>query len=111
MMHGGTIVYASIIAVPSSTKNTEGKRDSEMHQTKKGNQWDFGIIILTGVDAGTQYVHIVTATMANAHDVDETTILVRKDDDVMYGDSGYLRAQDWFKKEDPLPDIECCINK
>lgn len=111
MMHGGTIVDASIIAAPSSTKNAEGKRDPEMHQTKKGNQWYFGMKVHTGVDAGTGYVHTVTATSANVHDVEETTNLVRKDDDVMYGDSGYLGAKERIDKEESLPDIECRINK
>ena len=111
MMHGGTIVDASIIAAPSSTKNAEGKRDPEMHQTKKGNQWYFGMKVHTGVDAGTGYVHTVTATSANVHDVEETTNLVRKDDDVMYGDSGYLGAKERIDKDESLPDIECRINK
>lgn len=111
MMHGGTIVDASIIAAPSSTKNAEGKRDPEMHQTKKGNQWYFGMKVHTGVDAGTGYVHTVTVTSANVHDVEETTNLVREDDDVMYGDSGYLGAQERINKEESLPDIECRINK
>lgn len=111
MMHGGTIVDASIIAAPSSTKNTEGKRDPEMHQTKKGNQWYFGMKVHTGVDAGTGYVHTVTATSANVHDVEETTNLVREDDDVMYGDSGYLGAKERIDREESLPDIECRINK
>lgn len=111
MMHGGTIVDASIIAAPSSTKNAEGKRDPEMHQTKKGNQWYFGMKVHTGVDAGTGYVHTVTATSANVHDVEETTNLVREDDDVMYGDSGYLGAKERIDKDESLPDIECRINK
>lgn len=56
IMHGGTIVDATIINAPSSTKNKEGKRDPEMHQTKKGNQWYFGMKIHAGVDAGSGYV-------------------------------------------------------
>ena len=111
MMHGGTIVDASIIAAPSSTKNAEKQRDPEMHQTKKGNQWYFGMKVHTGVDAGTGYVHTVTATSANVHDVEETTNLVRKDDDVMYGDSGYLGAQERIDKDESLSNIECRINK
>ena len=57
MMRGGTIIDATIIAAPSSTKNKEGKRDPEMHQTKKGEQWFFGMKIHIGVDAGTGYSH------------------------------------------------------
>ena len=64
-MRGGSIVDATIIAAPSSTKNASGTRDPEMHQTKKGNQWYFGMKGHIGVDAGTGYVHSVTATAAN----------------------------------------------
>lgn len=89
MMHGGTIVDATIISAPSSTKNKTGKRDPEMHQTKKGNQWYHGMKVHSGVDAGTGYVHTITATAANVHDIDETHNLIREDDEVVYGDSGY----------------------
>lgn len=88
IMHGGTIVDASIISAPSSTKNKEGKRDPEMHQTKKGNQWYHGMKIHAGVDAGSGYVHTITATAANVHDIQETSKLIRDDDNVVYGDSG-----------------------
>ena len=90
IMHGGTIVDATLIAAPSSTKNAKGERDPEMHQTKKGNLWYFGMKVHIGADAGTGCVHTVTATAANVHDVEEATKLVREDDDVLYGDSGYL---------------------
>ena len=89
IMHGGTIVDATIISAPNSTKNKEGKRDSEMHQTKKGNQWYHGMKIHAGVDAGSGYVHTITATAANVHDFQETSKLIRDDDNVVYGDSGY----------------------
>jgi IS5 family transposase len=89
IMRGGSIVDATIIAAPSSTKNATGTRDPEMHQTKKGNQWYFGMKAHTGVDAGTGYVHSVTATAANVHDLDETVNLVRADDEVVYADAGY----------------------
>lgn len=92
MMHGGTIVDATIIAAPSSTKNKEGKRDPEMHQTKKGNQWYHGMKVHSGVDAGSGYVHTITGTAANVHDIDETAKLIREDDEVVYGDSGYSGA-------------------
>ena len=81
MMKGGTIVDATIINAPSSTKNAEKARDPEMHQTKKGNEWRFGMKCHIGVDAGTGYVHTVTATPANVHDITETAKLIRKDDD------------------------------
>ena len=92
IMHGGTIVDATIIAAPSSTKNKAGKRDEEMHQTKKGNQWYFGMKVHSGVDAGSGYVHTITGTAASVHDVNETEKLIRNDDTVLYGDSGYLNA-------------------
>ena len=93
IMRGGSIVDATIIAAPSSTKNATGERDPEMHQTKKGNQWYFGMKAHIGVDAGTGYVHSVTATAANVHDLDEAVNLVRDDDEVVYTDAGYQGAQ------------------
>ena len=93
IMHGGTIVDATLISAPSSIKNEKGERDPEMHQAKKGNQWYFGMKIHIGVDAGTGCVHTVTATAANVHDVEEVPHLLRPDDAVMYGDSGYLGAE------------------
>ncbi|MBB5841677.1 IS5 family transposase, partial [Kribbella italica] len=81
--------WATIIAAPSSTKDATGTRDPEMHQTKKGNQWSFGMKAHIGVDAGTGYVHSVSATSANVHDLDETAHLVRDDDEVVYTDAGY----------------------
>ena len=93
IMRGGSIVDATIIAAPSSTKNSSGTRDPEMHQTKKGNQWYFGMKAHIGVDAGTGYVHSVTATAANVHDLDQAEHLVRDDDEVVYGDAGYQGAQ------------------
>jgi IS5 family transposase len=93
IMRGGSIVDATIIAAPSSTKNAAGERDPEMHQTKKGNQWYFGMKAHIGVDAGTGYVHSVTGTPANVHDLDEAVNLVRGDDEVVYADAGYQGAQ------------------
>lgn len=93
IMRGGSIVDATIIAAPSSTKNAAGERDPEMHQTKKGSQWYFGMKAHIGVDAGTGYVHSVTATAANVHDLDQAADVVRADDEVVYGDAGYQGAQ------------------
>jgi IS5 family transposase len=89
MMRGGTIVDATIISAPSSTKNKEGQRDPEMHQTKKGNQWYHGMKVHAGVDAGSGYIHTITGTAANVHDIEETAQLLRDDDEVCYGDAGY----------------------
>ena len=90
IMRGGTIVDATIIAAPSSTKNATGTRDPEMHQTRKGNQWYFGMKAHIGTDAGTGYVHSVTATAANVSDITEAVHLMRPDDTAGWGDAGYL---------------------
>ena len=93
IMRGGSIVDATIIAAPSSTKNATGTRDPEMHQTKKGNQWYFGMKAHIGADAGTGYVHSVSATAANVHDLDLIHALIRCDDEVVYADAGYQGAE------------------
>lgn len=93
MMKGGTIVDATIINAPSSTKNASRSRDPDMCQTKKGNQWYFGMKCHMGVDAGTGYIHSIEATAANVHDVTEASKLIREDDEVVYGDAGYLGIQ------------------
>ncbi len=93
IMRGGSIVDATILAAPSSTKNATGTRDPEMHQTRKGNQWYFGMKAHIGADAGTGYVHSLTATPANVHDLDEAANLVRHDDEVVYTDAGYQGAE------------------
>ena len=90
IMRGGTIVDATIIAAPSSTKNATGTRDPQMHQTRKGNQWYFGMKAHIGTDAGTGYVHTVTATAANTPDVVEAHKLMRPDDTDGWGDAGYV---------------------
>ena len=93
IMRGGSIVDATIIAAPSSTKNAGSIRDPEMHQAKKVNQWYFGMKAHIGSDAATGYVHSVTATAANLHDLDEATNLVRADDEVVYCHAGYQGAE------------------
>jgi len=93
MMRGGTIVDATIISAPSSTKNRKKERDPEMHQTKKGNQWYFGMKSHIGVDAGSGLVHSVENTAANIHDIVVTPNLLRADDSVVYGDSGYTGVE------------------
>jgi transposase, IS5 family len=89
LMHGGTIVDATIIDAPTSTKNEEKARDPEMHQVKKGNQWYFGARLHAGVDAGTGYVHSIEVTAANMSERDVVPRLIREDDEVVYGDAGY----------------------
>ena len=108
MMKGGTIVDATIINAPSSTKNREKSRDPEMHSTKKGNEWRFGMKCHIGVDAGSGYVHTITATAANVHDIEEAHNLIREDDDVTYGDSGYvgIEKRDEIKNDKHLSTVE-----
>ena len=113
MMRGCTVVDATIIEAPSSTKNKDKSRDPEMHQTKKGNQWHFGMKTHVGVDAGTGYIHSVTVTSANEHDITEAHNLIREDDEVVYGDSGYTGIE---KREEIASDpqksaIEYRINR
>lgn len=112
IMHGGTVVDATLIAAPASTKNRAGRRDPEMHQTKKGNEWYFGMKVHSGVDAGSGYVHTITGTSANVHDIVETAKLIRKDDEVVYGDSGYSGAQkrSEFTADEHLSSIELRTN-
>ncbi len=88
-MRQGTIVDATLIAAPSSTKNKEGKRDPEMHETKKGNQWYFAMKVHIGVDKDTGLIHSVVTTAANVHDLTQAGDLLHGDEEVVYGDAGY----------------------
>ena len=88
----GTIVDASIIEAPSSTKNLAGDRDPEMGQTKKGNEWHFGMKVHIGADAGTGVVHSVTTTRANVHDVTEAHRLLHGGEKRVWGDAGLKRS-------------------
>ena len=85
----GTIVDATIINAPSSTKNAEKKRDPEMHQTRKGKQWYFGMKVHTGTDADSGLVHTVTATAANVADLNVLGELLHGAEDSLHGDSAY----------------------
>jgi len=89
MLKTGTVVDATLIAAPSSTKNDKGERDPEMHQTKKGNQWHFGMKAHIGVDADSGLVHTVTTTPANAHDVTQAHAVLHGQEEVVFADSGY----------------------
>ncbi len=88
----GTSVDASIIEAPSSTKNHARERDPEMHQTKKGNEWHFGMKIHIGVDADTGLVHSMTTTAANAHDITEAHHLLHGGETMVWCDAGYQGA-------------------
>ena len=89
----GTIVDATIIEAPSSTKNRTGERDPEMHQVKKGNQYHFGMKLHIGVDAETGVVHSMVTTPANVHDVTQAGNLLHGKERQVWGDAGYIGVQ------------------
>ena len=88
-LKSGTVVDATLIAAPSSTKNSSGERDPEMHQTKKGNQWHFGMKAHIGVDADSGLVHTVVGTAANVNDVTQAGALVHGEEADVFADAGY----------------------
>jgi IS5 family transposase len=98
-MRQGTIVDATLIAAPSSTKNKEWKRDPEMHQTKKGNQWYFGMKVHLGVDKDSGLIHSVVTTAANVHDLIPAAELLHGDDGVVYACSTTI----WVSGALPMP--------
>jgi IS5 family transposase len=99
LMRQGTIVDATIIAAPPSTKNKEKSRDPEMHQTKKGNQWYFGMKAHVGVDVASGVVHTVIGTAANEADITQTAALLHGREEAVFADAGYTGA-------DKRPELE-----
>lgn len=97
LLKGGTMVDATIIHAPPSTKNRDKQRDPEMHQTKKGNQWYFGMKAHIGVDAESGLVHTVVGTAANVGDVTQTAQVLHGDEKTVYLDAGYTGVE---KRED-----------
>lgn len=95
----GTIVDSTIIAAPSSTKNQKKERDPDAHQVKKGNAWHFGYKAHIGVDKDSGLAHTVEVTGANTHDVTMVPQLLTGEEEIVYGDSGYLGAE---KREDAV---------
>jgi transposase, IS5 family len=89
MLRAGTVVDATLIAAPSSTKNTQGERDPEMKQSKKGGQWYFGMKAHIGVDVDSGLVHTVRGTAGSVHDVTEANSLLHGEETVAFGDAGY----------------------
>jgi IS5 family transposase len=89
MLRSGTAVDATLISAPSSTKNAEGERDPEMKQTKKGNNWYFGMKAHIGVDAHSGLVHTVVGTPANVNDLNVAGQLLHGDEHAAFGDAGY----------------------
>lgn len=102
MLKAGTVVDATLIAAPSSTKNASGERDPEMHQTKKGNQWHFGMKAHIGVDAESGLVHTVRGTAANVNDVVEANSLLHGQETHVFADAGYQGAA---KRPDAKDDV------
>ena len=102
-MKRGTIVDATLIAAPSSTKNADKKRDPEMTQSKKGNQWHFGMKAHIGVDAQSGLVHTVECTTAKVADIKKMEVCLHGEESLVFGDRGYHKANrtiEHFEKED-----------
>ena len=105
----GTIVDASIITAPSSTKNRTGKRDPEMHQTKKGNQWYFGMKAHIGVDAESGLAHSLETTSANISDVATAHALLHGGEERVWGDAGYQGVGKREENRDTVVDWEVAM--
>jgi len=97
----GTIVDATIIDAPGSTKNKEGKRDPKKHQTREGNRWYFGMKGHSGVDSQTKLIHSVTATAANVHDSQLLGDLLHDDETRVWGDSAHAGQGDTIRENAP----------
>lgn len=97
LMSKGTLVDATLIAAPSSTKNQEHARDPEMHQTKKGNQWHFGMKAHIGVDQESGLVHTLVTTAANVSDISQAPVLLHGQEQDVWLDAGYVGVE---KRED-----------
>ncbi|MBX3328252.1 MAG: IS5 family transposase, partial [Nitrospira sp.] len=103
----GTIVDATIISAPSSTKNQTKERDPEMHQTKKGNQWYFGMKAHIGVDSQTKVIHSVAATAANVHDRQVLPELLHGQETRVWSDAAYCGHRDVIRQH--APKAKCFI--
>jgi len=99
LMREGTIVDATLIAAPPSTKNRDKQRDPQMHQVKKGNEWHFGMKAHIGVDVESGLVHTVVGTAANVSDVTQAHALLHGEESVVFADAGYQgvekREENW----------------
>ena len=102
LLKQGTVVDATLIAAPTSTKNSTGTRDPEMHQTKKGNQWHHGMKAHIGTDADQGLVHSVATTAANAHDITQAHALLHGEEIDVFADSGYRGVE----KRDEIQALE-----
>jgi IS5 family transposase len=102
LLKAGTVVDATLVAAPSSTKNQTGERDPQMHQSKKGNQWFFGMKAHIGADAESGLVHTVRCTSGNVNDVVEANALLHGEETEAFGDAGYQGVE---KRDDANPDV------
>jgi IS5 family transposase len=109
LVREGTIVDATIINAPSSTKNGEQARDKEMKQTKKGNQWYFGMKAHVGTDSKRGLVHSVVVTNAAVHDSRVMDELLHGEERAVYGDKAYASAEK--KREYEGKGIEWCVKR
>jgi len=100
-MKTGTIVDATLIAAPSSTKNADQQRDPEMHATRKGKQWYFGMKLHIGVDSQSGLIHHAVVTSANVHDKHALPDLLHGDEQRVYGDAAYASQQDLIHSKAP----------
>jgi transposase, IS5 family len=105
----GTIVDATIIAAPSSTKNAKGQRDPEMHQTRKGQQWHFGMKLHIGVDSKTGLAHSAVVTPANTHDKHPLPQLMHGAEEQLFGDSAYASQEQLIHSK--APNARDCTNQ
>jgi IS5 family transposase len=108
-MKQGTIVDATIISAPSSTKNAEGKRDPEMRSTKKGKVWHFGMKAHIGVDAQSGLVHTVKGTAANEADINQAAELLHGEEASVFGDAGYTGLEKRDEIQAKVPEAKCHI--
>jgi IS5 family transposase len=102
MLKTGSVVDATLIQAPSSTKNASGKRDPEMHQTKKGKQWYFGMKAHIAVDADSGLVHSVIGTAANVSDINVAGALLHGQEEIAFGDAGYQGVHKRDEAQGPL---------
>jgi IS5 family transposase len=109
-LSGGTIVDATLIAAPPSVKNQDKSRDPEMHQTKKGNQWYFGMKLHIGADSQTGLIHSASVTAANVHDSHEVPNLLHGEETRFYGDSAYRGKQQRERLKDIAPKAKDFLN-
>ena len=107
LLREGTVVDATIIHAPTSTRNEKRERDPEMHQTRKGNQWFFGMKVHVGVDKDSGLIHSVATRAANSSDVVAASELLHGEEKVVYGDAGYQGLQK--REEMEGKEVECGI--